>query len=574
MYQELVEKIVDSPLTEEQKNGKDFTKIGYLYKQDNWLKIYDIRSNKVLYVAKQPVTTGANKNELLKAGVVHDLGKLDLSTFYPKTDDKITTIQLQPQYKILKGYDSYVGKAVKIKDRWFIVRLLRGTRNQNSFIDESAEFKNEMFYNSEWNRYILPLVKENRYKDSIDNVIEASLKEKNENDDNYKIQLSNYNYIGDMTPPIKYVEKPLLGDYLKMMQGKATLTQENKLKILGFSPLVRGVNPTGGISDGMYNAASKGISPQGDASPLNAFRPVLEEIPQNCYDGACFEGEVAGTDFITYKELLENIEGKSLETLPKDTTTNKPKTKVGDVLDLGNDEATGGNWLKIEDYKNNSILYIAKKPITNKVSWNMLFNAGVVYGLDQIDVKADGTLVVGSNYTGKYGYKPKEIIVNGKKYIIRLLKGRMLTVNDGDVNKGLRGNALYDRDVYPYTEWTRYVVPLIDIDGNREGKYSSDGIDKELQLKTSENEYKYETAKYKWFKDLTLQEGKNKLNEYVGQSSWTQESIFYNSWNRTYSRVVRGDSSFNYCSTDGREREATSQDSEYGFRLVLEEIKE
>lgn len=377
-----------------------------------------------------------------------------------------------------------------------------------------------------------------------------------------------------MTPPIKYVEKPVLADYLNMMQGKATLTQENKLKSMGFSPLVRGVNPSGGISDDMYKAASKGISPQADASTVNAFRPVLEEIPQNCYDGACFEGEVAGTDFITYKELLENIEGKPLEKLSKNPETNKPKTKVGDVLDLGNDESTGGNWLKIEDYKNNSTLYIAKKPITNKVSWDMLFNAGVVYGLDQITVKDDGTLVAGSKYTGRYGYKPKEIIVNGKKYIVRLLKGRTFTVNDGDVNKGLRGNAAYSRELYPYTEWTRYVVPLIDIAGNREGKYSSDGIDKELQLKTSENEYKYETAKYKWFKDLTLQEGKNKLNEYVGQSSWTQESIFYDSWDRTYSRIVRGDSSFNYCSTDGKARAATSQDSEYGFRPVLEEIKE
>lgn len=181
-YQGLVEQIEEAPLSKGQINGKNLTKVGCLGKQDkytnNWLKIYDIRTNKVLYIAKQPVTTLANKNNLFKAGLVYGLDKLNLSTFNPNTDAKITTIQLQDQYKNLKNYESYIGKAIKIKDRWFVVRLLRGTKNQSPFIDENSEFKNEMFYNSEWNRYILPLVKENRYKDSIDNVIEASLKEK------------------------------------------------------------------------------------------------------------------------------------------------------------------------------------------------------------------------------------------------------------------------------------------------------------------------------------------------------------------------------------------------------------
>lgn len=354
------------------------------------------------------------------------------------------------------------------------------------------------------------------------------------------------------------------------MTGINTITQE----IISNQVLGRGGFSTFGekIRAGIKVTYPSGIQGSND---VNGFRPVLEEIPQNCYDGACFEGEVAGTDFITYKELLEDIEGKSLDTLPKDKNTNKPKTKVGDVLDLGNGKETGGNWLKIQDYKEGKILYIAKKPITNKVSWNMLFDAGVVYGLDQIDVKDDGSLVVGSKYTGTPGYIPKAITVNGKKYIVRLLKGRTLTVNGGDVNKRLGGNTYYHKDVFPYTEWTRYIIPLIWTVEQRVGKWgSSEEIDAELLLKTSENEYKYKLAKYKWFKDLTLHEGKNELNEYVGQMSWTQESTNYDSDGRVFDRILRGDYSSYYCSSSGFSLQAKYQDSSTGFRPVLEEIKE
>lgn len=521
-----------------------------------WLKIYDIRTNKVIYIAKKPLTYKTSWNKLCVAGVVFGLDQVSADG------------TPQAHFKTPENCgETYKPKIIKRNNRTYIVRLLKTTKenkpNENLANDLDI-FKTKIIMGSEWNRYILPLVKDYRYGIRTKEQLEESLKKGGSigylGNKNFDIQLADYNWFGDLT--LGTIEETDIHGY----NGQITWVQEFADKS---KRALRGGNDINWGASTYFSSY-----PTTHTSISYGFRPVLEEIPQNCYDGACFEGEVAGTDFITYKELLEDIEGKSLETLPKDTTTNKPKTKVGDVLDLGNDEATGGNWLKIQDYKNNATLYIAKKPITNKVSWNALFNAGVVYGLDQIDVKDDGSLVAGSKYTGSYGYNPKGITVNGKKYIVRLLKGRTLTINDGNVNKGFGGNSFYHRDVFPYTEWTRYIIPLIDTSGCREGKYGSDSIEGELKLKTTENEYKYELAKYKWFKDLTLQEGKNKLDEYVGQSSWTQEVTNYNSWNRDYDRVLRGDYSFNDCSTGGYARAAKQQDSSYGFRPVLEELKE
>lgn len=127
-------------------------------------------------------------------------------------------------------------------------------------------------------------------------------------------------------------------------------------------------------------------------SMQKTYKPIKIDIYVD--PGNRFLGEVKGTDFITYKELLDQIGSDS----------------VGTPLDLGNDakdnngEKTGGNWLKIYDAREEKTLYIAKKPITNNVSWGMLFNAGVVYGTD--------TLTQGLNHEYTYidfGFKDGDL---------------------------------------------------------------------------------------------------------------------------------------------------------------------
>lgn len=198
-YQGLVEQIEGKSLEEINKINFMQRKVGKFIENfgndkntgGKWLKIYDIRKNKVMYIAKKPVTHCVSWDKLFNAGLVYGLDQLDLSTFKPNTNDTITTIKANKNY----NGNPYTAKAIKIKDRWFIIRLLKTTNNKNSIIN--TNITNTEIYGSEWNRYMLPLLKYNRYEDTINDTIEASLKT-NKNED-FTIQLSEYNYNGDLT---------------------------------------------------------------------------------------------------------------------------------------------------------------------------------------------------------------------------------------------------------------------------------------------------------------------------------------------------------------------------------------
>ena len=383
-------------------------------KGGKWLKFYDINENKVLYISKKPITSGVTWNSLYKAGVVYGL-------------DNINTNGI-PNKKFIKpqGYEDYKGNIVEKNGRTFIVRLMKENIN-NKGITSSDSRK------SEWNKYILPLIKTNRSSFKDTQYVGYDLMKSNNMGRGYAIQLANYSWFKDLTNGD--YKGPEMFDYLDFLYrstsgfGHESWMQDTNSKDKT-TRIIRGTHYEqfgGGASYG------KEVSVNSNKDFIG-FRPVLEEIPQNCYDGACFEGEVAGTDFITYRKLLEDIEGKSLDTLPKDKNTNKPKTKVGDVLGLGEDEITGGNWLKTLDYKEGKTIYIAKKPLTNYVSWQDLYKAGVVFGLDQVDKDTMKLKIQpqipeykknSSDKTGKNlsDYKATKIEINGKPYIVRLLKG-------------------------------------------------------------------------------------------------------------------------------------------------------
>jgi hypothetical protein len=301
------------------------------------------------------------------------------------------------------------------------------------------------------------------------------------------------------------------------------------------------------------------------------YRAMLTKVP--CYEQACFEGEINGTDFITYNELIATIEG---ETNPKEKEYKAGNsTKIGNVLSKGNDEATKGNWLKIYDAREGKTLYIAKKPLTNHVSWNDLCKAGVVFGLDQVHV--DGTLQPHFKTPSNCGgtYKPKIITKNNKTYIVRLLK----TTKENRPNENLTTNwNTFKTKTIMGSEWNRYILPLVK--DYRYGSSTTGQLEDSLKQGgqagyLEDKNFDIQSANYNWFGDLTLgtysdnyryRGNIKKITGYNGQYSWMQELTSIST------RALRGNGITSYGAARADGNYPFNSNNDNGFRPVLEEI--
>ena len=282
--------------------------------------------------------------------------------------------------------------------------------------------------------------------------------------------------------------------------------------------------------------------------------------------GNRFLGEVKGDDFIKYNELIATIVGDSNPKKKRYDVGND--TKIGHVLSKGNDIETGGNWLKIYDARASKIMYISKTPLTRSVSWQELYKAGVVYGLDQIDKEtmklkiqpqipeykskiepgwATGTIEKIGNLPN---YKGTTVEINGKTYIVRLLKAS----NKLDPNV-ISDTNYYTTNSFDGSEWNRYILPLVK--DNRFGNQSRNRLEDALKEEEGTN-YKIQLAKYNWFRDIIMSDG---------ESTWTQEYTTSNS-----ARCYRGDFSDSYGAAFVSGTNPCESYRNYGFRPVLEEI--
>ena len=276
---------------------------------------------------------------------------------------------------------------------------------------------------------------------------------------------------------------------------------------------------------------------------------------ESCYDGACFWGEVKGDNFISYEKLSKAV-GLSYD------KEHIPAIE-DNYLDLGlqhaiesdrldkEEKAVGGIWLKFTDKKykdkNGNVreFYIAKKPVLKGISWNDLYNANVVYGLDHQERR----------------YKHKIIKINGKKYVVRLLRGA------SNYNGTLFGDNIYKHGSgCHHSEWNRTIIPI-----TKQYRYSNifaAALENELK-----DDNKVQTASYNWLGDLTLgpykivnhEEEKYPIVGYHGQQSWMQE------YNGAAYRVTRGsnmNASSWYCPY------TEESDEQIGWRPVLELINE
>lgn len=523
--------------------------------ENKWLKIWDKREGKLLYIAKQPIATVKNFKNLEQAGVVYGLDKVSPN---PTTESEGKT-----KIKNYAGEDlEYSPNIVTINGKTYIVRMLKGTVS-------------EITRNwSEWDVYMIPLLKEGRESQSLkDATPELLEKVKNSNNDgSYRLKTGDYSW-NELNNT----------EYEEFVQEQETRTAVE----------------TGSPSTFVY-------------------RPVLEEF--KCYDGACFEGEVNGEDFIKYNELLAKIDGKS-ETEAENYKKDYETVKVGNVLDLGNDSKTGGNWLKIFDAREGKTLYIAKKPLTNKVSWQDLYKAGVVYGPDQV-LDESGKLKTNIDFniveykrnslekTGNQllPYNPKIVTINGKTYLIRLLKG---TTRPYPNNTGITDEDYTKREDLTKSEWTRYMLPLTKY--YRYGFWASDNqtygypksytryLGEELTQdkygirfavtdssyhKNIETAYKplrgwkIELAPYNWFGDLTLGAGDGFKYDGVvlnpqgakgkGQGSLMQELLYEGP--NDVSIALRGYVEANTAASIAMTMYPSFIEDSNGFRPVLEEI--
>lgn len=269
------------------------------------------------------------------------------------------------------------------------------------------------------------------------------------------------------------------------------------------------------------------------------------------YDDLKFEKEVFGKDFITYEELKNQVE-----------TDNKT---VGTTLELGRDAGYGGIWLKFMDVKykdsngNPRVFFVAKKPIINNVSWEELFNAGVVYGPDKINpdgsIKEDATEIDPS-------YKGKIIKIKKGKYIVRLMKG---------VSNDL-SSAEHEAKTISFTkldaigsEWNRSIIPII-----MENRGTDEFLEEKLGMFGN-----FKTYIYDWFGDLTIGASDFCVHGgyhegsvgFKGQFSWCQEKSSEGDC------FLRGSSLNAEAAAGVSLKKASSKDDSLGWRPVLELIE-
>lgn len=230
-------------------------------------------------------------------------------------------------------------------------------------------------------------------------------------------------------------------------------------------------------------------------------------------NGVRFLGEIAPKDMKVYS-INQNEEEKELN---PNWTVNEELQKL---VDRGTSFNKDTNWLVFND--NGKEKLIAKKPLKHSIDWNSLYNAGVVFGQEGIDdlINADFTDSVydglkdrGKGKDTSKTYEPTYVTLNGKKYIVRLIRAYSddIPIND-------RTNKIGQYEKTKGSEWHRLILPLIE-DG-RYGSGSEGWIEKNMPT----------MANYSWW--TSFGGNSNSLGNYnkdsdYGSYRWSQEAGYH-----------------------------------------------
>lgn len=207
-------------------------------------------------------------------------------------------------------------------------------------------------------------------------------------------------------------------------------------------------------------------------------------------NGVRFLGEM------TSKQLkpVESKDGQNLNTYLQSLTG------------AGKDFNSNTNWLVFND--NGIEKLVSKNPLKYGISWNSLYNAGLVFGQKE---KPEG-------------YTPREITMNGKKYIVRLIRAynEKVDINNHPI---WSWKDPFHLNATKGSEWNRLILPLIEdkidnnrIEGGRRGSGDTNKKFVESNMPT--------LANYSWWTDFG---GNNNIsgeydegNDY-GARRWAQE---------------------------------------------------
>ena len=203
------------------------------------------------------------------------------------------------------------------------------------------------------------------------------------------------------------------------------------------------------------------------------------------------------------------------------------------------------NWLVFND--NGKEKLVSKKPLKYGISWNSLYNAGVVFNKDGVrgadfstpDYKNSLSWENKIHDINPNNYNPTYVTINHKRYIVRLMRA----YNEG---VGINNDRYCDwgEEYHFYiikgSEWNRLILPLIedkqDIDQIEGGRRGSDDTYK----KFVENNMPT-LANYSWWTDFggnsnssgNYDEGNDygayRWAQEIGYSSFTDRSIRSNS---------------------------------------------
>lgn len=243
-----------------------------LSKGGMWLKFTDNKyardgKPRTFYVAKKPILKSIAWNDIFEAGAIYGWDVIDPNTGKPIKDAE--------KYKNKFNNKDYKASMVTINGQKYIVRLLQGKTNYSGDVKNTKSYPdNDENANSEWNRVILPLTKGYRFGSSTKNgyYIESVLHEKD--GDNYKNQIAQYNWFGDLT----------LGAYDKFTyNGKEIYNNEKGTGENGqcnWTQEYNGPNSRGyrGYYETTYGAAYSNIDGAGNNDKYYGFRPVLEPL--------------------------------------------------------------------------------------------------------------------------------------------------------------------------------------------------------------------------------------------------------------------------------------------------------
>lgn len=397
--------------------------------------------------------------------------------------------------------------------------------------------------------------------------------------------------IGKTIQPPQYADKskiPIVDEWKKSvrLQGKggdadAILIRDNQNKVKIKKTEKDGTTPIKGVEFKIYETrenAKKETKSVGDAkSGEDGLLSFTKDVP---YYGFYIREENVSDPYLLRKDAImpfykDNGVRFLGEISPDDmkvTSINQKKAlnpdwninkELQELVKGGTSFNENTNWLVFND--NGKEKLVSKKPLKYGISWNQLYNAGVVFDKDGVD-NLDDADFTHSNYEYKskplqhlkdYGqgpgesksYEPTYITVNSKKYIVRLMRAFNDSTTVHDENSWGYKKEEYNNHVKG-SEWNRLILPLIE-----DGRYGSNTeVFVEGNMPT--------LANYSWWTDF----GGNSSNGYW---RWTQDRRKSSSaeW-----RVDRGSSSSDRAAAYADSGNPNLTNDYRGWLAVLERV--